>query len=283
MPLHGFVAGPANHVMTEKPQKMPLARQGIYLLPNLFTLAALFAGFYAVVQGMNNQFETAAVAIFIAMVLDGMDGRVARMTHSQSAFGAEFDSLSDMVSFGVAPALVAYEWLLRDYGKLGWMVAFIYCAGAALRLARFNTMLGVTDKRWFVGLPSPAAAALVAGLVWIVHAYELEVPGIGIIALVMTAFAGISMVTNVRFWSFKEINPRARAPFAALLVAMIALVLTASTPALVLFGFFICYAVSGYVMVLVRAGRRRPAANVAPAVPPAGISAPARDDDTPSA
>jgi CDP-diacylglycerol--serine O-phosphatidyltransferase len=147
--------------------KLTLRQQSIYLLPNLFTLAALFAGFFAVVQAMNQRFETAAVAVFIAMVLDGMDGRVARMTHSQSAFGAEFDSLSDMVSFGVAPALIAYEWMLRGLGKLGWMVAFIYCAGAALRLARFNTMIGVTDKRWFIGLPSPAAAALVAGLVWI--------------------------------------------------------------------------------------------------------------------
>lgn len=144
--------------------KLSLRQQSIYLLPNLFTLAALFAGFFAVVQSMNQRFEVAAVAVFIAMVLDSLDGRVARMTHSQSAFGAEFDSLSDMVSFGVAPALIAYEWMLRDMGKLGWMVAFLYCACAALRLARFNTMIGIADKRWFIGLPSPAAAALAAGL-----------------------------------------------------------------------------------------------------------------------
>ena len=158
--------------MTErKPRKTlfnpELKRRGIYLLPNLFTTAALFAGFFAIVQAMQGDFERAAMAIFIAMVLDGLDGRVARMTNTQSAFGAEYDSLSDMVSFGAAPALVVYEWALRDLGRLGWIAAFIYCAGAALRLARFNTTLEVTDKRYFQGLPSPAAAALVAGLVWV--------------------------------------------------------------------------------------------------------------------
>ena len=144
-----------------------LRRRGIYLLPNLFTTAALFAGFFAIVQAMNGKFEHAAVAIFIAMVFDGLDGRVARLTHTQSAFGAEYDSLSDMVSFGAAPALVIYVWALKDMGKLGWIAAFVYCAGAALRLARFNTNIEVVDKRYFQGLPSPAAAALVAGLVWV--------------------------------------------------------------------------------------------------------------------
>lgn len=230
--------------------KPSLRRQGIYLLPNLFTLAALFAGFYAVVQAMSLRFEYSAVAIFIAMILDGMDGRVARMTHSQSAFGAEFDSLSDMVSFGVAPALVVYEWMLKEQHKLGWMVAFIYCAGAALRLARFNTMLGVTDKRWFIGIPSPAAAALVAGLVWICHEYGYQdVSVLKWVALVVTAFAGISMVTNVRFWSFKEINVRKKVPFVALLLVVLVILLLVSKPPLVLFGFFVCYSLSGYVMV----------------------------------
>lgn len=243
-----------------RPERSPLRRQGIYLLPNLFTLAALFAGFYAIVQAMGSHFETAAVAIFIAMILDGLDGRVARLTHSQSAFGAEFDSLSDMVSFGVAPALVSYEWMLHGFGKLGWVVAFIYCAGAALRLARFNTMLGVADKRWFTGLPSPAAAALVAGLVWIIHAYQLVVPYIDWIALVFTGFAGISMVTNVKFWSFKELHVRQKVPFVALLIVVLLIVLTASTPPLVLFGFFVLYALSGYVLALVRLGRKKPAA-----------------------
>ena len=139
-------------------------RRGIYILPNLFTTAALFAGFYAIVQAMNGLYEQAAVAIFIAMVLDGLDGRVARLTRTQSAFGAEYDSLSDMVSFGAAPALIVYEWALKGMGKLGWMAAFIYCVGAALRLARFNTNIDVVDKRYFQGLPSPAAAALVRGI-----------------------------------------------------------------------------------------------------------------------
>src|SRR5512140_2479001 len=148
-------------------QKNRIRRRGIYLLPNLFTTAALFAGFYAIVQAMNTRFDQAAVAIFIAMVLDGLDGRVARLTHTQSEFGAEYDSLSDMVSFGAAPALVMYEWALKSMGRIGWIAAFVYCAGAALRLARFNTNIEVVDKRYFQGLPSPAAAALVAGFVWV--------------------------------------------------------------------------------------------------------------------
>lgn len=238
--------------------KLTLRQQSIYLLPNLFTLAALFAGFFAVVQAMNQRFETAAVAVFIAMVLDGMDGRVARMTHSQSAFGAEFDSLSDMVSFGVAPALIAYEWMLRGLGKLGWMVAFIYCAGAALRLARFNTMIGVTDKRWFIGLPSPAAAALVAGLVWICHAYRYtDLPYLNWITLGFTAFAGCSMVVNTRFWSFKELHIRRKVPFVALLLVVLAILLIVSEPPLVLFGFFVLYSLSGYWMAIMR--KLRPA------------------------
>jgi len=238
-----------------RPEKPTLRRQGIYLLPNLFTLAALFAGFYGVVQAMNSKFELAAVAVFVAMILDGMDGRVARMTHSQSAFGAEFDSLSDMVSFGVAPALIAYEWMLKDLGKLGWMVAFIYCACAALRLARFNTMIGTADKRWFTGMPSPAAAALVAGLVWICHAYQYtDLPYLNWVTLGFTAFAGISMVVNVRFWSFKEIHVRRKVPFMALLVVVIGILLVVSEPPLVLFGFFVGYGLSGYVMALLGLG-----------------------------
>ena len=239
--------------------KLTLRRQGIYLLPNLFTLGALFAGFYAVVQGMENNFELAAVAIFAAMVLDGLDGRVARLTHSQSAFGAEFDSLSDMVSFGVAPALVMYEWTLKGFGKLGWLVAFIYCAGAALRLARFNTMLAVSDKRYFTGLPSPAAAALAAGLVWIVHAYGLEFDGIAWLALAVTAFAGVSMVVNVKFYSFKEINVRQKVPFFVLLVVVLGIVLVVASPPLVIFGFFVLYGISGYVRALLHWRRPPPA------------------------
>src|SRR3970040_293165 len=150
-----------------------LRRRGIYLLPNLFTTAALFFGFFAIVQAMNNRFEASAIAIFIAMVLDGLDGRVARLTHTQSEFGAQYDSLSDMVSFGAAPALVMYEWVLKDLGRFGWIAAFVYCAGAALRLARFNVNIGVVDKRFFQGLPSPAAAALVAGFLWLAHDHKI--------------------------------------------------------------------------------------------------------------
>lgn len=239
-------------------EKRSLRRQGIYLLPNSFTLAALFSGFYAIVQAMNHHFEYAAVAVFIAMILDGLDGRVARLTHSQSAFGAEFDSLSDMVSFGVAPALVAYEWQLRGLGKLGWMIAFIYCASAALRLARFNTMIGVVDKRWFIGLPSPAAAALVAGLVWICLSYgDDTLPHLDWLTLGFTAFAGLSMVSNVRFWSFKEIHLRRKVPFFALMLLVLVFLLLVASPPLVLFGFFVCYGLSGYVGAGLRRLRRQ--------------------------
>lgn len=237
---------------TPESKKMSLRRQSIYLLPNLFTLAALFSGFYAIIQAMSGYFEVAAMAIFIAMVLDGLDGRVARLTHSQSAFGAEFDSLADMVSFGVAPALVVYEWQLSSLGKIGWMVAFIYCAAAALRLARFNAMLDEADRRWFVGLPSPAAAALVAGLVWICHAYADLVAGLALAWLVvlLTLFAGLSMVASVRFYSFKELALRKRVPFVALLLLVLGILLLVSEPPLMLFVLFVLYGLSGYVGAL---------------------------------
>lgn len=238
--------------------KPSLRKQGIYLLPNLFTLAALFAGFYGVVQAMGSRFEVAAIAVFIAMILDGMDGRVARMTHSQSAFGAEFDSLSDMVSFGVAPALIAYEWQLRYLGKIGWSIAFIYCACAALRLARFNTMIGTADKRWFTGVPSPAAAALVTGLVWISHAYGYnDWKYISWVCLVFTGFAGISMVVNTKFWSFKEIHIRRRVPFFSMLIVIVGILVFMWEPSLVLFGFFVLYGLSGYVIAILRFFKKR--------------------------
>jgi CDP-diacylglycerol--serine O-phosphatidyltransferase len=242
-----------------------LRRQSIYLLPNLFTLANLFAGFFAVVQAMNGNFVNAAMAIFAAMALDGIDGRVARMTHTQSAFGVEFDSLSDMVSFGVAPALVSYEWALKGFGKVGWIVAFIYCAGAALRLARFNTNVGTVDKRWFQGLPSPAAAALVAGLVWVFNDYTsapAPIPqALQWAALAATLFAGLTMVSNVRFWSFKEFHARRTVPFLALLLIVFAISLLAFEPGMVLFGFFVCYALSGYVYWLYSLTRPKKAAS----------------------
>lgn len=227
-------------------------RRGIYLLPNLFTTAALFAGFYAIVQAMNQQFEQAAVAIFIAMVLDGLDGRVARMTRTQSAFGAEYDSLSDMVSFGAAPALVVYEWALKGMGKLGWIAAFIYCAGAALRLARFNTNIDVVDKRYFQGLPSPAAAALIAGLVWVMIDNGWKGDEARWYACGLTIFAGITMVSNVLYYSGKDINLRRSVPFLVIAGIALGFALVSSYPPGVLFALFLCYALSGYAMVVWR-------------------------------
>lgn len=225
-----------------------IRRRGIYLLPNLFTTAALFAGFYAIVQAMNGNYEQSAVAIFVAMVMDGLDGRVARLTHTQSAFGAEYDSLSDMVSFGVAPALVVYVWALKGMGKLGWIAAFVYCAGTALRLARFNTQLEVADKRYFQGLPSPAAAALIAGLVWVMHDYHINGVDVRWLAWSMTIFAGLTMVSNLPYYSGKEINLRRSVPFMFLLLLVLVFVLISLDPPQVLFSLFVLYGLSGYVM-----------------------------------
>ncbi|WP_374514524.1 CDP-diacylglycerol--serine O-phosphatidyltransferase [Niveibacterium sp.] len=244
------------------PRLMPrdtlIRRRGIYLLPNLFTTGALFAGFYAIVQAMNGRFEYSAVAIFVAMVLDGLDGRVARLTHTQSEFGAEYDSLSDMVSFGVAPSLVMYEWALKDLGKLGWIAAFVYCAGAALRLARFNTNIDVVDKRYFQGLPSPAAAALVAGFVWVMIGHSIDPSEIRWLACVVTIFAGLTMVSNVKFWSGKDINLRRSVPFAVVLAMVGVFLAISSYPPGVLFGLFVAYALSGYVMAAWQLVRRKP-------------------------
>jgi CDP-diacylglycerol--serine O-phosphatidyltransferase len=234
-----------------------LRRRGIYLLPNLFTTAALFAGFFAIVQAMNDRFEAAAVAIFIAMVFDGLDGRIARLTHAQSAFGAEYDSLSDMVSFGAAPALVIYEWALKDMGKVGWIAAFIYCAGAALRLARFNTTLEVIDKRFFQGLPSPAAAALVAGLVWLLIDNEFSGQQVRWYACVLTVFAGVTMVSNIPFHSFKGINLRRSVPFFVVLGLVMVFILVSSYPPGVLFALALSYSLSGYVLAAWRLVKRR--------------------------
>ena len=223
-----------------------LRRRGIYLLPNLFTTAALFAGFYAIVQAMNGNFEQSAVAIFIAMVMDGLDGRVARLTHTQSAFGAEYDSLSDMVSFGVAPALIVYVWALKDMGKLGWIAAFVYCAGAALRLARFNTQHEVADKNFFQGLPSPAAAALLAGLVWVMNEYHIRGTDIRWLVWGVTLFAGLTMVSNLRYYSGKGINLRKSVPFVGILLIVLTFILISFDPPRVLFSVFALYALSAY-------------------------------------
>lgn len=234
-----------------------MRRRGIYILPNLFTTGALFSGFFAIVQGMNGRFEMAAVAIFVAMVLDGLDGRVARLTHTQSAFGAEYDSLSDMVSFGVAPALVTYSWALSELGKWGWLAAFIYCVGAALRLARFNTQLDVADKRYFTGMPSPSAAALLAGLVWVLHDYQIPGRQVSWYAWVVTVFAGVTMVSNFRYYSFKDINLRKSVPFWALLLIVLLWLFISIDPPRVLFGLFVAYALSGYVMWIAERIRSR--------------------------
>ncbi|MBZ0143364.1 MAG: CDP-diacylglycerol--serine O-phosphatidyltransferase [Rhodocyclales bacterium] len=225
-----------------------IRRRGIYILPNLFTTAALFAGFYAIVQAMTGRFEHAAVAIFIAMILDGLDGRVARLTRTQSAFGAEYDSLSDMVSFGVAPALVMFEWAMKGMGKWGWIAAFIYCVGAALRLARFNTNIEVVDKRFFQGLPSPAAAALIAGFVWVLMDLNYTGEEVRWYAWALTIFAGVTMVSNFSYYSGKDINLRRSVPFIAVLAIVLFFVLVSSYPPGILFALFLCYAFSGYVM-----------------------------------
>lgn len=234
-----------------------LKRRGIYLLPNMLTTAALFSGFYSIVQAMNGNFESAAVGIFVAMLFDGLDGRVARMTHTQSAFGAEYDSLSDMVSFGAAPALIVYEWALKGMGKLGWVAAFIYCASAALRLARFNTNIDVVDKRYFQGMPSPAAAALVAGLVWVFLDLGYTGDEIRWLACVVTIFAGVTMVSSVKFYSGKEFNLRRSVPFFAIAAIALGFALVSSYPPGVLFALFVCYALSGYIVTFLEWNRSR--------------------------
>jgi CDP-diacylglycerol--serine O-phosphatidyltransferase len=225
-------------------------RKGIYILPNLFTLAALFSGFFAILQAMNGLFEQAAVAVFCAMVLDSLDGRVARMTNTQSAFGAEMDSLSDMVSFGAAPALIVYEWALKGLGKLGLIAAFVYCAAAALRLARFNTNQAVVDKRYFQGLPSPAAAALVMGLVWVMDDQGYKnvphLPWLAWFAFVFTIFSGLTMVTNAPFYSFKDVSFKRSVPFVTIVAIALLIALIQLHPPIVLFALFCLYGLSGY-------------------------------------
>ena len=241
-------------------------RKGIYILPNLFTLAALFGGFYSVVMAMNGRFDMAAVGVFCAMVLDSLDGRVARMTNTQSAFGEQMNSLSDMVSFGAAPALIAYEWALQGLGNWGWTAAFVYCACAALRLARFNVNTGVVDKRYFQGLPSPAAAALVAGFIWLMT--ELGVrPGedswlswsqIMWIMFAFTLYAGLTMVTNVPFYSFKDVQMKKSVPFAAIVLIALVIAVINIHPPIVLFGIFVLYGMSGYGVYAWRKAKGQP-------------------------
>jgi CDP-diacylglycerol---serine O-phosphatidyltransferase len=233
-------------------------RKGIYILPNLFTLAALFGGFYAIVMAMNDRFDLAAVGVFCAMVLDSLDGRVARMTNTQSAFGEQMDSLSDMVSFGAAPALISYEWALKGLGRWGWFAAFVYCACAALRLARFNVNTGVVDKRYFQGLPSPAAAALVAGLIWLMNDLGFKGYELKWVMFAFSLYAGLTMVTNVPFYSFKDLQMKKSVPFVVIVAIALGIAVINIHPPIVLFALFVVYGLSGYVVYGWRKAKGQP-------------------------
>ena len=256
--------------LDDAPTGMRPRRKGIYILPNLFTLAALFGGFYAVVMAMNGRFEQSAIGIFCAMVLDSLDGRVARMTNTQSAFGEQMDSLSDMVSFGAAPALIMYEWALKGMGKLGWIAAFVYCSGAALRLARFNTNISVVDKRYFQGLPSPAAAALVLGLIWVVDdqgvrnvAMSPSLPWLRWLSFGFTLYAGLTMVTNVPFYSFKDVSFKRTVPFVVIVAIALGFAVISYHPPTVLFSVFVAYGLSGYLVYAWKKFKGRPVSVIA--------------------
>ena len=242
-------------------------RKGIYVLPNAITLSALFAGFYSIVIAMSGRFEAAAIGIFVAAVLDSLDGRIARMTNSQSAFGEQMDSLCDMVSFGAAPALIMYQWALKDLGKLGWIPAFVYIAGAALRLARFNTNIGAVDKRFFQGLPSPAAAALVMGLIWTMDDAGFRdvqhVPWLVITSFCVTLYAGITMVTNAPFYSFKDISAVRSVPFVVIVAIALGIAVVSQDPPKALFFLFCVYGLSGYAVYAWRRYKGLPASVIA--------------------
>jgi CDP-diacylglycerol---serine O-phosphatidyltransferase len=242
-------------------------RKGLYILPNAISLAALFAAFYSIVMAMNGRFEAAAYGIFASAVLDSLDGRVARMTHSQSAFGEQMDSLCDMVSFGAAPALIVYIWALKDLGKWGWFPAFVYIAGAALRLARFNTNIGVVDKRYFQGLPSPAAAALVMGLIWVADDAGLrgvtKIDWMAWTAFAVTLYAGLSMVTNAPFYSFKDVSFKQSVPFIVIVAIALGIAVINIHPPIVLFALFCIYGISGYAVYAYKKAKGRPVSVIA--------------------
>lgn len=248
---------PGEVVEEELVEGSPVRRKGIYLLPNALTTASLFSGFYAIVSAANGMFDNAAIAVFVSMILDGLDGRVARMTHTQSKFGEEYDSLADMVAFGVAPGLVAFFWSLNELGQVGWAITFIYVAGAALRLARFNTQIGSVDKKFFVGLPSPAAAACVAGMVWCFHNVD-PATWLTFMTIVVVGGSGVLMVSNILYRSFKDLDLRGRVPFAAILLVVLIFVVVALDPASVLFTGFLIYGLSGPFLALTRKARRKP-------------------------
>ncbi|WP_395700092.1 CDP-diacylglycerol--serine O-phosphatidyltransferase [Aquabacterium sp.] len=252
----------------EPPPALRPRRKGIYILPNLFTLAALFGGFYAIVMAMNGRFEQAAIGVFCAMVLDSLDGRVARLTHTQSAFGEQMDSLSDMVSFGAAPALIVYEWALKGLGKPGWIAAFVYCACAALRLARFNTNIAVVDRRFFQGLPSPAAAALVTGFIFVMNDAGFvegvrDTPWLVWLTWGITLYAGLTMVTNAPFYSFKDLSLRRSVPFVVIVAIVLFIALINLHVPIMLFLLFVLYGLSGYVMYVWRRVKGKPVSVIA--------------------
>jgi CDP-diacylglycerol--serine O-phosphatidyltransferase len=225
-------------------------RRGIYLLPNLFTTASLFSGFYAIVAAMQHRYEAAAIAIFIAMIWDTLDGRIARMTNTQSAFGAEYDSLSDLISFGVAPSLLIFQWSIVSLDKIGWLGAFIYTVTAALRLARFNTQVGTADKAYFQGLPSPAAAAMLAGSIWVMDSHGINGADYNILMLFLGISIGLLMVSNVRYYSFKDLDLKNKVPFMWILLMVMIFVLISISPEHVLLAIFGGYAISGPIMTL---------------------------------
>lgn len=233
------------------------ARRGIYLLPNLFTLASLLVGFYAIIAALDGYYENAAIAIFVAMVLDGLDGRVARLTNTMTVFGAEFDSLVDMVAFGVAPALLMYEWALSNLDKIGWLTAFIYIAAVALRLARFNTQIGAVNKRYFQGLSCTAGAGVIAGMVWLGKELAVEQHSIALGLAFLTVIVGILMVSNIRYRSFKDLEFKDHVPFLSILLTVFIVVLISLEPAKVLFSIFAIYAISGPVATVWALRKRR--------------------------
>ena len=228
---------------SESGSKRP-GRRGIYILPNIFTTACLFFGFFAIIQATKGKFELAAVAVFIAMIMDGLDGRIARMTNTTSDFGAEYDSLADVVAFGLTPALVMYEWVLGSMGKLGWLAAFVYVAATALRLARFNTQK-VADKSFFQGLPSPAAAAVLAAWVWMMDGYGFQGAAVNVMSWLVMVGTALAMVSNVKYHSFKNLDLKGKIPFVKLLIIVLAFVLIALDPPRMLFLIFFGYLVSG--------------------------------------
>ncbi|MBL0086042.1 MAG: CDP-diacylglycerol--serine O-phosphatidyltransferase [Ideonella sp.] len=253
----------------DAPERAPRPRRkGIYVLPNLITLAALFGGYYAIVMAMNGRFEQAVIGVFCAAILDSLDGRVARMTNTQSAFGEQMDSLSDMVNFGLAPSLIVYEWALKGLGKVGWIAAFVYCSCAMLRLARFNTNIGVVDKRFFQGLPSPAAAALVVGFIYVMDDMGFregirDIPWLMWTTCVMTLYAGLTMVTNVPFYSFKDLSLKKTVPFVVIVAIALGIALINLHVPGMLFALFVGYGLSGYAMYVYRRMKGKPVSVIA--------------------